>query len=62
MPLELDFSQPCDKCKNGDHTCNDVICGCIANHLNDDDIMRGFKVLKRALHPERESLTKGGWK
>jgi hypothetical protein len=39
-----------------------VICGCIADHPGDFPAMRGFKRLKRQLHPEREAWTKGGWK
>ena len=58
----LDFSQPCQSCKEGDHdSCTDGACGCIATHENDDTAMRGFKQIKRAMHPEREAWTKGGW-
>jgi hypothetical protein len=57
-----DFSQPCPVCKDGRHDeCTGGLCGCIAPHADDEAIMRGFKRLKRTLHPEREAWTKGGW-
>lgn len=57
-----DFDQPCTACRDGMHdACAEGVCGCIAPHQLDDAIMRGFKVLKRELHPEREGWTRGGW-
>lgn len=57
-----DFSVPCPVCKDGRHDeCTGGLCGCIAPHADDEPMMRGFKRLKRTLHPEREAWTKGGW-
>jgi len=59
---EPDFSQPCETCREGEHEkCPGLICGCIAPHRDDTDLIRGFKRYKRLLHPEREGWTKGGW-
>lgn len=56
------LQEPCAKCKEGNHDdCNSVLCGCIAPHKDDEDIVLGFKKIKRMMHPERESWTKGGW-
>lgn len=57
-----EFDQPCALCHAGKHDqCHSVSCGCIVDHPDDEDFMRGFKRIKRGLHPERESWTKGGW-
>jgi hypothetical protein len=57
-----DFSRPCVDCVAGYHdACASVVCGCIADHSDDDAMMRGFKSLKREFHPEREAWTAGGW-
>jgi len=57
-----DFSRPCVACADGRHaSCTVVVCGCIADHAGDEPMMRGFKRIKRQLHPERESWTRGGW-
>lgn len=59
---DIDFSRPCDTCVDGRHAeCKSSLCGCIASHPDDDQMMRGFKIVKRRLHPERESWTRGGW-
>lgn len=56
------FSRPCSQCRDGLHQeCLSGACGCISPHGNDDPVMRGFKRVKRALHPEREAWTRGGW-
>lgn len=56
------FDQPCQPCRDGKHAgCTAGLCGCIAPHADDDATMRGFKALKRKLHPEREAWTAGGW-
>jgi hypothetical protein len=52
---------PCGVCRDGEHQrCVDA-CGCLADHADDSTILRGFKRLKRIMHPERESWTAGGW-
>jgi hypothetical protein len=56
-----EFSQPCPLCRDGRHDCTDSLCGCIADHANDTAMIRGFKRLKRQLHPEREAEVRGGW-
>lgn len=57
-----DLSRPCDVCAQGEHDkCKGGLCGCIADHYDDDNIMRGFKILKRKVNPELESRVKGGW-
>lgn len=58
-----DFDQPCAACREGQHEqCTEGTCGCIAPHAVDDPMMWAFKHMKRALHPEREMWTKGGWR
>lgn len=50
----------CWYCKKGIHEkCVTILCGCLHEHDNDDDIDRHFKELQRVLHPE--SHVKGGW-
>lgn len=62
MDNETPYSQPCDTCRDGDHEeCQNGTCGCLATHPDDDQVMRGFKRFKRALHPEREQWVRGGW-
>lgn len=57
-----DFSWPCAECVDGRHDdCSGGLCGCIAAHVGDERIMANFKRIKRQLHPERESWTRGGW-
>ena len=57
-----DFSQPCVPSREGLHAqCAPGLCGCLADHPDDEDIMRGFKRVKRLLHPEREEQVRGGW-
>jgi hypothetical protein len=56
------FDQPCIRCSDGQHDgCHDATCGCLADHASDDDLMRGFKRMKRILHPGRELWVSGGW-
>lgn len=56
------FALPCLPCCDGLHDrCVMGACGCIADHENDPTVMRAFKRIKRKMHPERESWTKGGW-
>lgn len=57
----IDFSRPCDPCRDGYHDQCAGICGCIADHADDESILRGFKRLKRAMCPEREAWVRGGW-
>lgn len=58
-----DLSKPCPVCRDGRHDeCGDAVCGCIADHPDDTQMMRGFKQVKRQLHPERESEVRGGWR
>lgn len=52
---------PCSECQQGVHTCTNVLCGCLADHPSDTDVVRGFKRVKRRLHPEREHQVRGGW-
>lgn len=60
--VEPDFSLPCMLCREGKHAdCRSPFCGCIADHPGDDATMRGFKRIKRQLHPERERQVRGGW-
>ena len=62
MSPEFDFSRPCATCRQGLHEeCQDGLCGCIADHPGDEAMMRGFKRVKRAMHPEREADVAGGW-
>lgn len=58
----LDLSRPCEACIKGQHDQCGGVCGCIADHQGDEAMMRGFKRLKREMHPEREAWTAGGWK
>jgi hypothetical protein len=56
------LSRPCLPCADGQHGgCGQGLCGCIAPHTDDDQTMRGFKRIKRMLHPDREAWTRGGW-
>jgi hypothetical protein len=56
------FQLPCRLCRDGQHDqCRGGLCGCIADHPDDTAAMRGFKRIKRALHPERETQVKDGW-
>ena len=49
------YDKPCAPCAKGEHEkCLEGICGCIEDHENDDPIMRGFKIIKRALVISRE--------
>lgn len=57
-----DFPRPCAYCAEGKHDqCDNTTCGCLVEHHADDQLMRNLKAIKRTLHPERESWTKGGW-
>lgn len=61
MSAEVDLQRPCPPCADGQHSACTMICGCIASHADDDQLMRGFKRLKRQMHPEREAWVRGGW-
>jgi hypothetical protein len=52
----------CPECEAGRHGgCSDPLCCCIFVHDGDDKVMRGFKLAKQRLHPERAALTEGGF-
>ncbi len=56
------LDRPCAVCADGRHgDCASVTCGCLADHPGDESLMRGFKRVKRELHPEREAWVRGGW-
>lgn len=51
----------CTNCILGNHDKCDNMCGCIADHHQDDQFMLTFKRMKRQIHPEREQMIQGGW-
>jgi hypothetical protein len=56
------FSKICPACTAGRHReCSDPLCCCIVVHDGDAPVMRGFKIAKQRLHPERAALTEGGF-